>query len=675
MKPPGPLRLFSILILSAQISLADSAQWKLNPGSGDWSTASNWTPATVPNGPLETAVFATSNQTAISLSDAIEVNGITFNRAASAFTIAVPGDFLPLTISGVGIINNSGRTQNFLLQVNGSEIDFTNNATVGSSTDFVFEGFSGAIKIVVFFNSSTAGNASFTMDEGGVNFLNSSSADASSFKLNGGNGFVFFNNTATAANAVFTLNGPENSPSYIFFDGSSTAANGSFTLNGYSEIHFEAYLGDDSATAGNGIFTINGRTISGAPGAYVGFQDHASADNATLIANGGLNGGVGGAIYFFLEATGGTARAKVFGTAAGDFIDGNLDISCHSFPGVMIGSVEGNGTVFLGANELAVGSNNLSTTFSGVIADGGYCDGVGGSIVKSGIGTFSLTNGNSYSGGTHVSNGTLQALHDGALGGGDVTALTSGTTLTLQGGATNNYIADAATLDVVSSAIINLNFDGTDTIGVLIVDGVPQPPGLHGAGFASAASRSPLKKQMSGLIGTGQILAKLPVAVSRKLHNGNPFDIYLPLIGTPGIECRSGGGSNVYQIVVSFLNNATFSSASVTSGQGAVTGTSGGGTKNVTIDLFGVTNAQTINVTLFNLNDGLGTRDLVIPMSVLVGDTNGNRAVNSSDISQIKAQSGHAITNSNFREDVNGNGAINSSDIVATKAKSGTALP
>ena len=116
-----------------------------------------------------------------------------------------------------------------------------------------------------------------------------------------------------------------------------------------------------------------------------------------------------------------------------------------------------------------------------------------------------------------------------------------------------------------------------------------------------------------------------------------PYDIYLPLTGGPGIECRSGGGTNIYQIVVSFLNNATFKSASVTSGQGMVTTTSGNGTKTITINLSGVTNAQTINITLFNLNDGLGTRDLIITMAVLVGDVSGNGMVNSTDVSQTKS--------------------------------------
>ena len=62
-------------------------------------------------------------------------------------------------------------------------------------------------------------------------------------------------------------------------------------------------------------------------------------------------------------------------------------------------------------------------------------------------------------------------------------------------------------------------------------------------------------------------------------------------------------------------------------------------------------------------------------MGLLLGDTNGNRSVNASDVSQTKAQSGQASTSSNFREDVNINGVINASDVSLVKSRSGTALP
>ena len=62
-------------------------------------------------------------------------------------------------------------------------------------------------------------------------------------------------------------------------------------------------------------------------------------------------------------------------------------------------------------------------------------------------------------------------------------------------------------------------------------------------------------------------------------------------------------------------------------------------------------------------------------MCVLVGDMNGNGAVNASDVSLTKSQVGVAVTGSNFREDVNVNGTISSADVALVKSEVGTALP
>jgi hypothetical protein len=95
----------------------------------------------------------------------------------------------------------------------------------------------------------------------------------------------------------------------------------------------------------------------------------------------------------------------------------------------------------------------------------------------------------------------------------------------------------------------------------------------------------------------------------------------------------------------------------------------------VTVNLTGITNAQTITVTLSAVNNGTTTGNVSVPMGVLVGDTDGDGAVNSADIGQTKAQSGNAVSASNFREDVNLDGNINASDVGLVKSKSGTALP
>lgn len=92
----------------------------------------------------------------------------------------------------------------------------------------------------------------------------------------------------------------------------------------------------------------------------------------------------------------------------------------------------------------------------------------------------------------------------------------------------------------------------------------------------------------------------------------------------------------------------------------------------MTVPLTTVANAQTIGVTLFDVHQGADAGDMAVQMSVLIGDTNGNRAVNSADISETKALSGAAGAS---RNDVNVNGVINTTDISLVKSKSGTILP
>ena len=51
------------LLSNASSSYADSATWKMNPATRDWDHATNWTPMTMSNEPLDIATFAFSNKT------------------------------------------------------------------------------------------------------------------------------------------------------------------------------------------------------------------------------------------------------------------------------------------------------------------------------------------------------------------------------------------------------------------------------------------------------------------------------------------------------------------------------------------------------------------------------------------------------------------------------------
>jgi autotransporter-associated beta strand protein len=129
------------------------------------------------------------------------------------------------------------------------------------------------------------------------------------------------------------------------------------------------------------------------------------------MTNGGTNGGDGGATYFESNADGGNARAITNG-------NGIFDIEFQTnASGMHIGSIEGSGTYYLGANTLITGGNNLSTTVSGVIANGQFSvpGAGGGALTKTGTGTLTLTGLNTYTGPTTVSAGTLQ-IGDGISG-------------------------------------------------------------------------------------------------------------------------------------------------------------------------------------------------------------------------------------------------------------------
>ncbi len=61
---------------------------------------------------------------------------------------------------------------------------------------------------------------------------------------------------------------------------------------------------------------------------------------------------------------------KCFADAPENSGNGYLDISGHQ-SGVTVGSIEGDGYIFMGANDLTVGTNNMNTVFSGVIFNNG----------------------------------------------------------------------------------------------------------------------------------------------------------------------------------------------------------------------------------------------------------------------------------------------------------------
>jgi hypothetical protein len=170
-------------------------------------------------------------------------------------------------------------------------------------------------------------------------------------------------------------------------------------------------------------------------------------------------------------------------------------------------------------------------------------------------------------------------------------------------------------------------------------------------------------------------------AVSRKVHGGDPqktFDIDLPLIGPPGIECRSGTPSGTdFQVVFTFpiaINSVGGVSLASKDGLATADAPIVAG-KTVTVNLHNVTNAQRLGVTLTNVRHGTDVGDAGVAMGVLLGDVNFNGTVSNGDVASIQAQVGATVGQTNFRNDVNANGTLSNGDVATTQTKVGTQLP
>jgi uncharacterized delta-60 repeat protein len=195
--------------------------------------------------------------------------------------------------------------------------------------------------------------------------------------------------------------------------------------------------------------------------------------------------------------------------------------------------------------------------------------------------------------------------------------------------------------------------------------------GYHGSGVENGSESITESVQKAFLAAPLQLSG----AVSRKTHgSAGVFDIPLTFTGNPAVENRSSGGAHT--LVFAFNNNVVSGNATLTAGSGtAGTPTFSGNT--MIVNLTGVTDVQRITVTLSGVTDTFGQvlPETGVSVNMLIGDINGNRTVNATDIGAVKTQSGAPVTGANFRADVAANGVINATDIGLVKSRSGQFLP
>jgi autotransporter-associated beta strand protein len=185
-----------------------------------------------------------------------------------------------------------------------------------------------------------------------------------------------------------------------------------------------------SSLIGNGIVqnaSASGATLTisnAADNSFTGvLQDGAGGGSLALVKAGAGTltlGGVGSTYTGFTSVSGGTLRggaANAFSPASALTVAGGATVDLGGFA-QSIGSLAGAGLVTTkgatGSDTLTVGSDNTSTSFSGLISNA-----AGGrtlALTKLGAGTFVLSGNNTFTGGATINAGTLQLANSAVLG-------------------------------------------------------------------------------------------------------------------------------------------------------------------------------------------------------------------------------------------------------------------
>ncbi|HAF6296450.1 TPA: autotransporter outer membrane beta-barrel domain-containing protein [Salmonella enterica] len=302
--------------------------------------------------------------------------GIQYNSGASGTitntgTITTTGkgagDASVYAHGGAVTINNSGTMDSSVFGVYVTTGHTLNNLAGGSITANTAVQLNG--------NNNTLANAGAILgDTNGVTINGSGNTLTSQGKITGGTNAILIN--SGSKNNTLTLNTGTEISGSITDDNNSASANNNLILDG------EGTLGS-SISGLNSVTSSGDWTLSGATMNLSGTTNSALwVKSGTLILNGAM-------------------------TAKGATVDSGttLQIGNSGTLGAFNGDIVDNGTLTFNRSDAAVYGSVISGS---------------GNVVKQGGGELTLSNNNSYSGGTTIAEGTLTATAGGALGSGNI---------------------------------------------------------------------------------------------------------------------------------------------------------------------------------------------------------------------------------------------------------------
>ncbi|ELD4761584.1 autotransporter-associated beta strand repeat-containing protein [Salmonella enterica] len=309
--------------------------------------------------------------TGSSISYGIQYNSGTSGTITNTGTITTTGkgagDASVYAHGGAVTINNSGTMDSSVFGVYVTTGHTLNNLAGGSITANTAVQLNG--------NNNTLANAGAILgDTNGVTINGSGNTLTSQGKITGGTNAILI--SSGSKNNTLTLNTGTEISGSITDDNNSASANNNLILDG------EGTLGS-SISGLNSVTSSGDWTLSGATMNLSGTTNSALwVKSGTLIVNGAM-------------------------TAKGATVDSGttLQIGNSGTLGAFNGDIVDNGTLTFNRSDAAAYGSVISGS---------------GNVVKQGGGELTLSNNNSYSGGTTIAEGTLTATAGGALGSGNI---------------------------------------------------------------------------------------------------------------------------------------------------------------------------------------------------------------------------------------------------------------
>jgi len=172
-----------------------------------------------------------------------------------------------------------------------------------------------------------------------------------------------------------------------------------------------------------------------------------------------LNGGTLNTLFVFSETGGTVAGTK--GTSTFNFNGGTLKAS-NSYGAFMEGLTRAN--VRNGGAIVDTNSFNVTIAQDLVHSNIGGDNAIDGGLTKQGLGTLTLAGTNTFTGSIHVNAGTLSI--------------------------NSAFIANTASVYLLTGSILDLNYSGSDSIVSLFIDDVAQNVGTYGSLTSTADFKS-----------------------------------------------------------------------------------------------------------------------------------------------------------------------------------------